>query len=89
MEYIFKGNLFGYLYEGCFDPLYGIEVLLYFPGQKERIIENTGTDEKDRLGILRHVHQPVFPIRSRCSIRFIKMHHNLIPGGRWFLMRWA
>jgi len=52
MNYKFKGSLCGYLCEDCSEPLYGIQVLLYIPWQKERVIENTVASTKDTFRLV-------------------------------------
>ncbi|MEO6719143.1 MAG: hypothetical protein ABIN67_02215, partial [Ferruginibacter sp.] len=52
MNYTLKGSLCGYLCEECSEPLFGIEVLLYEPWQKERIVENTVTSTKDTFRVV-------------------------------------
>ncbi|MEP6728529.1 MAG: hypothetical protein ABJC98_22080, partial [Bacteroidota bacterium] len=52
MNYIFKGNICGYLCNDCSESLYGIEVLLYLPWQKERVTENTVASIKDTFRVV-------------------------------------
>ena len=52
MNYKFKGSLCGYLCEDCSEPLYGLEVRLYVPWQKERVIENTVASTKDTFRLV-------------------------------------
>lgn len=52
MKYIIKGNLCGSLCEDCFEPLSGMEVLLYQPWQKESVIGNTVASTKDTFRLV-------------------------------------
>src|SRR4051812_42207014 len=52
MSYIFRGSLCGYLCEDCTEPLSGMQVLLYLPWQKERVLENTVASTKDTFYIV-------------------------------------
>jgi len=52
MNYTLKGSLCGYLCDECFEPLSGIEVFLYLPWQKERVVENTVASTKDTFRVV-------------------------------------
>ena len=52
MKYTFKGSLCGSLCEDCTEPLDGIEVFLYLPWQKERILENAIAKTKETFRIV-------------------------------------
>ncbi|MEP7141756.1 MAG: hypothetical protein ABI707_02740 [Ferruginibacter sp.] len=52
MKYTFKGNLCGYLCEECFESLSGIDVMLYLPWQRERIVENAVASTKDTFHLV-------------------------------------
>ncbi len=52
MKFIFKGNLRGYLCEECTEPLSGMEVLLYLPWQKEKILVNTIANAKETFHLV-------------------------------------
>lgn len=52
MNYTLKGNLLGYLCDECVEPLNGIDMLLYLPWDKERIIENTAANTKDTFRLV-------------------------------------
>lgn len=52
MNYTFRGSLCGYLCDDCTEPLYGMEVLLYLPWQKESVIGNTVASTKDTFRLV-------------------------------------
>jgi hypothetical protein len=52
MKYIIKGNLCGYLCEECTEPLSGIEVLLYLPWQKDRILVTALANAKETFRLV-------------------------------------
>lgn len=52
MKYTFKGSLCGYLCEDSTESLFGMEVLLYLPWQKERVIENAIASTKDTFRLV-------------------------------------
>jgi hypothetical protein len=52
MKYTLKGNLCGYLCDECFEPLYGMEVLLYLPWQKELILTHAVANTKETFHIV-------------------------------------
>ncbi|MEO8962391.1 MAG: hypothetical protein ABI325_10940 [Ginsengibacter sp.] len=52
MNYIFKGSLCGYLCDDCTEPLYGMEVCLYLPWQKEKVLENAIANTKETFHVV-------------------------------------
>jgi hypothetical protein len=52
MNYLFKGNLCGYLCTDCTETLSGVEVLLYLPWKKETVIENSVSNAKDTFRLV-------------------------------------
>ena len=52
MKYIFRGSLCGYLCDDCSELLYGVEVLLYLPWQKENVILKTVASTKDTFRLV-------------------------------------
>ncbi|HEX2631008.1 MAG TPA: hypothetical protein VHM26_18455 [Chitinophagaceae bacterium] len=52
MKYIFRGKLCGYLCDDCYDWLSGIEVLLYLPWQKEKVLANAVADTKETFHLV-------------------------------------
>ena len=52
MKYTFRGTLCGCLCEDCTEPLFGIEVLLYLPWQKERVVETAVANVKETFRLV-------------------------------------
>jgi hypothetical protein len=52
MKYIIKGHLCGHLCDDCSESLAGVEVLLYQPWRKERIVETTVADTKETFHLV-------------------------------------
>jgi hypothetical protein len=52
MKYIIKGHLCGHLCDDCSESLAGVEVLLYLPWKKERIVETTVADTKETFHLV-------------------------------------
>lgn len=52
MKYVIKGSLYGYLCEECTEVLSGIEVLLYLPWKKDRLLETTVADVKETFRLV-------------------------------------
>lgn len=52
MKYLIKGNLCGHLCEDCSESLAGMEVLLYLPWQKDKIVETTVASTKETFRLV-------------------------------------
>lgn len=52
MKYTIKGSLCGYLCDNCSEPLSGMQLLLYIPWQKERILETTVANAKETFHLV-------------------------------------
>lgn len=52
MNYTIKGNLCGMLCEACSEAVYGAEVYLYLPWQKEYLMESTVASTKDTFRLV-------------------------------------
>jgi len=52
MKYIIKGNLCGYLCEECTEPLSGIEVKLYLPWHKEKVLVKALANTKETFHLV-------------------------------------
>lgn len=52
MNYVFKGSLCGYFCDECFESLSNVEILLYLPWQKERLLANAVASTKDTFRLV-------------------------------------